>query len=200
MSDPSVPSPPGWQAFMDESESDRRADPHTYILAAALMDADAAEDVRKTLRGLLVPGQRKLHWRDEPAPRKALIAERIASLDALHLIVVRDDRRGESSERRRRKCLERMAWELDQRGVVRFVAESREATQNVRDMRVFNVMRSSRAISSRLRLFHEPGPAEPVLWLADAVAGAYAAARTGVPAHFDVIRHLVEITELSADE
>ncbi|MFE1957657.1 hypothetical protein [Streptomyces sp. NPDC059479] len=198
MPHPSDAQLPGWQAFMDESESHRRADPHTYILAAALIEPNAVDHIREETAALRIPGQRKLHWRDESAKRQATIAQAIARLDALHLIVVRNGSAGESSERRRRKCLERMACELSHRGVTRITAESREAKQNERDMKVFDVLRSSQTISSNLRLFHEPGPAEPVLWIADAVAGAYVAARTGTPAHFAELGHLVDLVEISA--
>src|SRR2546421_11148006 len=79
----------GWSAFMDESESDRKADPGTYILAAALIEPDALDEVRGQIRTLLIPHQRKLHWRDESARRRAAIAETIADLDSLHLVVAR---------------------------------------------------------------------------------------------------------------
>lgn len=190
----------GWSAFMDESESDRRADPGTYILAAALIDPDALEKVRAQVRTLLIPRQRKLHWRDESARRRVAIAETIADLDSLHLVVARTGGdANETSERRRRKCLERMVCELDQRGVNLIIAESRESSQNAKDMKVFNALRSSRTVGAHLRLRHDPGPIEPALWIADAVAGAFVAARTGDARYFDTVRHLVDVVELPTE-
>lgn len=199
MINPQEAGAPGWQAFMDESESDRMADPNTYVLASVLLEPSAMETSRQALQQLLEPGQRKLHWRAESARRQARIIDVLASLDVLHVIVVRDGIDGEPSERRRRKCLERMAFELDSRGVVRFVAESREAKQNARDMKVFNVLRSTQTISPGIRLYHEPGPAEPLLWIADAVAGAYTASRIGSPANFKRIEPCVDLVELTAE-
>jgi hypothetical protein len=190
----------GRLAFMDESESDRRADPGTYILAAALIEPDALEKTQTQIRTLLVPGQRKLHWRDESARRRLAIAETIAMLDSVHLVVARTGGSPrETSERRRRKCLERMVCELDQRGVDHIVAESRESTQNMNDMTVFNALRSSRTVSARLRLVHQPGPVEPALWIADAIAGAVVAARTGDGRYLDTVKHLVDVVKLPAE-
>lgn len=190
----------GWSAFMDESESDRKADPGTYILAAALIDPDALDKVRAQIRTLLIPRQRKLHWRDESIRRRVAIAETIAGLDSLHVVVARtSDNPHEASERRRRKCLERMVYELDRRGVDLIVAEGRESSQNMSDMKVFNALRSNQTIGVRLRLHHQPGPVEPALWIADAVAGAVVAARTGDSRYFGTIEHLVDVVELSRE-
>jgi hypothetical protein len=189
----------GWRAFVDESESDRKADPDTYILAAALIEPCALDEIRTKVRGLLIPRQRKMHWHDESTRRRDTIIQAIADLEALHVVVVRSGIPEETSERRRRKCLERMVCELDQRGVDLIVAESREKSQNARDMKVFNVLRSSQTIGSQLRLCHQPGPVEPALWIADAVAGAYVAARTGVETFFKSVEHLVDVVELPRD-
>ncbi|MFF5256855.1 hypothetical protein ACFY4K_33090 [Streptomyces leeuwenhoekii] len=116
---------------MDESESDPKTDPDTYILAITLVTAAVLEPVREAMLSLRAPGQRKLYWHGESARRRAAIMDRIASLPIRHLIVVRD---GLPGERRRRKCLTHVAWELDQRGVTRLVVESREAKQNSRDL------------------------------------------------------------------
>ncbi|MFJ5305220.1 hypothetical protein [Streptomyces sp. NPDC088350] len=187
-------------AFMDESESDRKADPDTYLLAVTLVQPQTLDPTRATMLSLRAPGQRKLHWHSESSRRRAFVIERIAALDAQHLIVVRDGRPGEASERRRRKCLARTAWELDLRGVTRLIAESREARQNGRDMKTIAYLRSNGTIGSALRLFHEPGPREPLLWAADSVAGAYVAARTGTPGYFDTVRHAVEVIRFTADD
>jgi len=84
---------------------------------------------------LRIKRQHKLHWHMEPARRRRLIAQTVAELDALHLVVVRSCLPGENSERRRRKCLERLLYELDQHAVTCVCAEAREAKQNARDRR-----------------------------------------------------------------
>ncbi|MEV6962814.1 hypothetical protein AB0M97_27355 [Streptomyces sp. NPDC051207] len=186
---------------MDESESDRKADPDTYLLATTLVQPQNLDPVRATMLSLRAPGQRKLHWHSESPRRRAFVIERIAALDAQHLIVVRDGRPGEASERRRRKCLARTAWELDLRGATQFVAESRETSrQNGRDMKTIAYLRSNGTIGSALRLFHEPGPREPLLWVADSLASAYVAAHTGTAGYFDAVQHAVEVIRITADD
>ncbi|KWW97666.1 hypothetical protein TH66_19195 [Carbonactinospora thermoautotrophica] len=62
-------------AYVDESESDQRRDPGVYLLGAALVPAPVMEQARDVLRGLLLPGQRKLHWHNESDKRRRLITE-----------------------------------------------------------------------------------------------------------------------------
>ncbi|MFD7958679.1 hypothetical protein ACFV4X_35030 [Streptomyces ardesiacus] len=184
---------------MDESEPDPRTAPHTYVLAVTLVAATELEPVRQAMLALRAPGQRKLHWHTESARRRAAIVDRIASLPIRHVAVVRDGLPGEQPERRRRKCLARMAWELDQRGVTRLVAESREAKQNGRDLAVFGYLRANGTVGSTLRIFHQPGPCEPALWIADCVAGAVSAARSGKADHLSTLRDTVTAVRITAD-
>ena len=95
-------------AFLDESLSDRRRDPHVYLLAAAVCDQAVLPLARDAITALKLRGQLKLHWRSESDKRRQLIAEAITGLPMDHLVVVRDGRPGERAERRRRHCLERM--------------------------------------------------------------------------------------------
>ncbi|QWB25010.1 MULTISPECIES: hypothetical protein [Streptomyces] len=183
---------------MDESEPDPKTAPGTYILAIALVLPAMLEPVREAMLSLRLPGQRKLHWHGESAGRRATIVDRIASLPVRHLVVVRDGLPEEPSERRRRKCLARVVWELDQRGVTRLVAESRERKQNGRDVKAVGYLRSSGMVSSALHMLHEPGPCEPVLWVADCVAGAAAAGRSGKSHQFDALRHTADVIRITA--
>ncbi|NYI06228.1 hypothetical protein [Allostreptomyces psammosilenae] len=187
-----------WRAYLDESEPDRRVSPGVYLMAAAVPDPEAVEPVRETLRLLRRPEQRKLHWHAESAKRRREIVEAIVALPALHVVVVLNGQPGESSERRRRKCLRRMAWELDQRDVVELVAEARERKQNGRDLEVFQALRAERSIRAGLRLFHEPGPSEPLLWIADAIAGAYTAWCAGDPVYYETVAPVVDLVECDA--
>lgn len=184
-----------WRAYVDESESDRRLDPDTYILAAALVQEDHHDEIRDDLRRRLRPGQRKLHWHDESDQSRKAITEAVAALPALHVIVVRDSRPGESPERRRRKCFERLAYELHQRGVRLITAEARERKQNAREVRYFNTLRAGKVIDRSMRLWHITGPAEPLLWIPDAVAGAVTAARTGTPLYLQMLDDVVDLVQ-----
>lgn len=74
--------PPAFRAWVDESGSDRTQDPGTYILAAVVLEPTFEDDVRKTMRSLRLPGQEKLHWRDEDARRRRKIATTVATVPA----------------------------------------------------------------------------------------------------------------------
>ncbi|WP_322779345.1 hypothetical protein [Frankia sp. Cas4] len=58
---------------------------------------------------------------------------------------------------------------------------------------MIDVLRATKAVSSILRMDHLPGPAEPLLWLPDAVCGAMTRARTGEPAFAKTIESRLTI-------
>jgi hypothetical protein len=190
------PQDDGWIAFVDESESNPQLDPDVYILAAALVHGTACEKIRAWMDGLRLDGQRKLHWAKESASRRDGIIHAVESLDVLYLVVLLEDISGSTSERRRRRCLERLLWELIQSGVRHVVLEARERTQNKRDLDLLTVLASRHRITARPRVDHLAGPAEPLLWLADVLAGALVASRCGDPGYWERLAMSVEMHRL----
>lgn len=168
-----------WLSYVDESQSDRVLDPDTYLLAAALCHPDDLDAIRTTMRGMLLPGQRKLHWRAESNKRRRQIVEAISAAPVEHLVVVRGGRAGEKPERRRRACLERLLFELPGLGVDQVVMESRGRKDDERDREMLRAMRTRKLVGGSLRLDHTPGPSEELLWLPDAVCGAVTRSRSG---------------------
>lgn len=187
-----------WYAFVDESESNRRLDPDVYILAASIMPAESRDSVREIAQGLRLPGQRKVHWRDESEKRRRLLAEAVASLAVMHLVVVRVGRVGEPSERKRRKCMERLLFELSAMGVHQVIMEGREAKQNCLDLNLLKALRSRKELSAELRIDHISGPGEPLLWLPDILAGSVVAARCGDSRYLDQLVPLVTVVNIRA--
>lgn len=187
-----------WSAFVDESESNRKLDPDVYILAASIISADSCEAVRDAVRRFRLPGQRKVHWRDESEKRRRWLAEAVASLDALHLVVVRRGYVGEPSERRRRKTMERLLFELSAMGVHGMLMEGREAKQNRHDLSLVRALRARKEVPSGFRVDHAFGSEEPLLWLPDVVAGSVVAARCGDPCHLASLMPLVTICMIEA--
>lgn len=183
-----------WCAYVDESEPDPRYGPGTYVLAAALIERDDEEAARTALAALRLRGQHKLHWHDEDSSRRKLLTETIAELPALHLIVVKVDVNA-SSERRRRLCLARLLPELDRHGVPEAYLEARESKQNARDMQILSALRARREVGSQLRLYHQPGPQNPLLWVPDVVAGAVGADRAGEPVYLERLTGLTTFYE-----
>jgi hypothetical protein len=74
--------------------------------------------------------------------------------------------------------------------------ESRGAGLDRKDRDMVDAMRAARTLDGTLRLEHAPGPAEPMLWIADAVCGAVVASRTGDPAFLRRIERAVHLVEV----
>lgn len=107
------------------------------------------------------------------------IIENIRNLPIENYVVVRANCVGDKLERRRRKCLEAFAPNLAAMGCENLTLESRGRVADKKDMALLKVMRTRHQIDSSLRLDHVVGPADPILWLADAVCGAVVADRSG---------------------
>lgn len=182
-----------WRAYVDESESNQKLDPGTYILAATLVEDDHADEVRRTMTALRPAGAGKLHWYNLSGRTRLAVVKAIASLPALHLVVVRNVQHVEPSERRRRKCLSRLTHELAARRVSHVVAEAREPKLNARELQYVKLLRAKGLVDRDLRLFHTRGPDEPILWTSDAVAGATAAARLGEPRYLELLAGHVDL-------
>jgi hypothetical protein len=170
-----------FRAYLDESGSDQKRDPHAYLLAAAVCESARLDDLRDTMRSLLLPGQVKVHWRNEREKRRQRIIEAVASMRVEHIVVVRDGQPGERAERRRRHCLERMLFELDQLMVDQVVVESRGSKDDRRDRSMLDALLARKIIAGRLRMFHLPGREEALLWIPDAICGAVTRVRGGEP-------------------
>lgn len=90
------------------------------------------------------------------------------------------------SERRRRKCLERLLIELEGLPVKNAIRESRGRVQDQRDMEMLSHLRTTHTVSA-IRLHHRTGPSEPMLWVPDACCGALVEQRCGNPTFFSEI-------------
>ena len=145
-------------AFVDESQSQAERDPHTYMLTAAVCDVSSVAAARAAIIGLQLRGQRKVHWRNEDDKRRRLITETVASVPLQHVVVVRDGRPGERPERRRRHCLERLLYELDQLAVLTVTFESRGRKDDQRDRVMLDTLRARRVVAGALRIEHVQGP------------------------------------------
>ena len=185
----------GFRAFGDESGSDRRRDPDSYILAAAIIDPEQIELVREEAQGLKLSGARKAHWRDDSDKRHDVVIDAVARMPIEGVIVTRRSLPDERSERRRRKCMEPFLAAVEAYGCNQLVLESRGPADDGRDRQLLDTMRAKRRTEA-LRLTHEPGPAEPLLWIPDALCGAVSAARTGQSRWLDAIAEKIQLIEI----
>jgi len=189
-----APAPP-MLAWGDESGSISSIDPGVYVMAAVIAGAQHADALRDGVRPLLRKGEKKLHWRTDADRRHDSVIGAIVELPIEAFVVVRRGPATDKSERRRRKCLETLLPELTLRGCDHLVMESRGPTDDRRDRDMLDAMRAKKEIVG-LRLDHAPGPADPVLWIADAVCGAVVAHRTGESRWLEAIADRVMIRNL----
>ncbi|RFZ42948.1 hypothetical protein DAVIS_02040 [Mycobacterium marinum] len=187
-----------FDAWIDESGSNQRADPGTYVLSAGICERHQAEAIREVMRGLLVGKRhRKLHWRDEDRPRQHAIASAIAGTGIEHLVVVRSHpTTTEHPERQRRLCMERLLPELVAMGVGQAIVESRGLKDDQKDRRTLDNLRRKRALGGHLHLDHVGGPADPMLWIPDACCGAVTQHRCGDSEHYALIESKVTMIEI----
>jgi len=170
--------PAGLCAFVDESMRLTPDDAGTYLLVAAVAETGRCEELRQTVRSLLYKKQKRLHWRDEEAPRRTKIAETVGGLQMTATVVIGMPLAKSKQERARRKCAEALLPHLQAMGVTQVVMEARTPSLVEADRRLVTALRGKRLITAELRVDTARAQEEPLLWVPDAIAGAYGAART----------------------
>jgi hypothetical protein len=176
-------------AFVDETQG-----VDWYLLAAVIVEDRGLEEYRREAVRWRVGGP-KVHWWAERADRRNMLATNLQRLDLRQLVVVRLRRPNERDERCRRKCLETLLINLERIGVETVVFESRERRQNDGDREASDYLRRSKVLRGTLRLEHRAGRTEPLLWLADVLAGAVRVARGGSD-EYAALLGAVEIIEV----
>ena len=159
----------GWvTAYVDESL--RLTGEGLYVLAAVVVPDPRAPEVRAALRAAVPPGLRRYHWRRESEASRAAIVEVVRSLRVSAVVVTAPVGRTRQ-ERARRRCLRRLVWELAQRDVRRAVLESRDHADAADRALLAFALRAGWGPPDFEYRFGLPTD-EPLLWLADIVAGA----------------------------
>ncbi|ROS64072.1 hypothetical protein EDF42_2334 [Curtobacterium sp. PhB172] len=173
------------RAYVDESEPGGGRDHTTYVISAVIVAPSARPDARCAVDAVRPARMRKPHWYE------ALATQRLSWLElllcAVEVLIIRYDGVPARPERRRRLCLERLVFELDERGVRHLVFESRGPHADRNDRRLLDAIRD-RGLGRGLRHEHLRGPDEPLLALADIACGAHSAgALTGASATTEIV-------------
>lgn len=150
-----------------------------YVLAAACFEPSVLSEAREVL--LALRGKhRKLHWYDMEAAEQQRVIKSLVDLDGLHVVVIGSPVPLRRQERARAKCLTQLATELHGLGVDTLLLEGRDPDLDGRDARTVAAARQSvLPKGATLRVGHCLGPAEPLLWAADVLAGACRASLVG---------------------
>ncbi|ATL70933.1 hypothetical protein [Nocardia terpenica] len=178
-------------AWGDESGSQTDRDPHTYLVAAALVDDDDVSVVRKSMDGLRLDGEKKVHWHGSSDERRRLLVETVSQLPAVSIVVVHHAE-NTKDRRHRRKCLEYLLPQLAEMPCSHITFESRGQLDQS-DQDIFDKFRARKVVGPGLRINHSIGRAEPVLWLPDIVCGAVVQHRVGNPSYLARLGGLVDI-------
>lgn len=148
-------------AFIDEST--RRG---TYLICVATCVPSELAGARQALRGLLLPGQRRLHFATESNRRRRLILSRLSELTAESVVYLAEHRDQPAA---RAAILERAAKELQGDGIAGLTIESRSGQDHHDRGVIYRALGPDPALTYR----HMTAAEEPMLWIPDAIAWAY---------------------------
>lgn len=149
-----------FHAFVDESFAD------SYIVAAAVVPAADVNPVRAAIRGVLRPGQRRIHFKDERDQRKDSVLTAIAAAGiSARVYVASNDRQA------RGLCLARMVPDLAAADVTRLVLERDDSLLRF-DQRTLDDLK--RKHCPDLYYAHLRAHADLLLCLPDAIAWCWA--------------------------
>jgi hypothetical protein len=152
-------------AFVDESQRG------PYLVVAAVLIPRDLVQVRGALRGMLLPGQRRLHFSSERPQRRRVLLGQMSDLPIQAWVYA-----AEGKERvARARALESLLADLGSAGARRLVIECREPSQDAADRRLIAQAIRAGIAPAGLSYDHLRAHEEPVLWVADAVAWAVGA-------------------------
>ena len=172
---------------IDESGDDVGGS-HRYVIGAGVLLRSAGQlgDVRIEVEQLLTltaNRSRPFHWRKEGPVLRSAIIELIGELDLQVYAVLGSAPLRHDIEFVREECLRELFRSVSHHEVDRVVIESRERSTSVvgQNRRDFGTLIEARHAGELLPAVHyEWVPKEePLIWLADAVAGAVLAAERG---------------------
>jgi hypothetical protein len=159
-------------AFSDESVHTAAG---VFVQAVALVDPDRQEFAREAMRALRPSGAARLHWvRNAASLRHQTIGAVVAETVQVKAYLAYFDHERRQDEARRR-CLIQLLLEHGGPPVSEIVLDRRSDHQDVRDhaFLMAQCMRFGLPRPPKVRI--ADSGTEPLLWLADAVAGAVAA-------------------------
>ncbi|WP_152598159.1 hypothetical protein [Bifidobacterium cuniculi] len=143
----------------------------TYYLGACIY-SEPEDSLRSDLlqrTGVDVP---KLHWRDMTTHVKQRAISAVTSYEPTFVVVALRPMVSMSQERARGKCFEYLLPLLEQQyGVAHLFMESREKTQDKKDIALIQGLRSRHYIDT-LRVDFRSGKEDARLWPADLLLGA----------------------------
>lgn len=147
------------QAFVDESGRGP-----SYHIGVIVVDDRDVHALRRLVRSLCLPGQRRWHFVNERASRRRQIVAALTESGQVAALMFH----GQGDEAAiRAKSFRRMVTPLLERCVTRLVIESREGRDHLDRQALLGELRGRPAAFG---YDHMPPHGDPLLWVADAVA------------------------------
>ncbi len=152
--------------FVDETKH------RGYLLVASVVVPDDLNSVRRMLRGLVLPGQRRLHMKDENDQRRRSIATAIA-VSGVTATIYDAGRRYRNERERRAACLRALIIDVARRGDAMLVLEQDDTLLSWDNQRLIEFTREA-GCRDTLRYEHRRAANELLLAMPDAIAWCWA--------------------------
>lgn len=152
------------QVYLDESKS------KNYLLVAVIVEPGIAKSIRSRMLKLRMPGQKHLHFVSERDSRRKFILSEIRRMEfrARAYSAV-----GYSQTRGRDECLNLLLDDIETLEASIITFEKDESAENS-DRLLLHRGLHSRGLARKVEYRFMPKSAEPIIWIADAIAWSYA--------------------------
>lgn len=153
------------RVYVDESKA------KGYVVVAVPVPMASLNATRGLVRGLVAPGQRRVHMKSEKEPRKREILAAVTALELGAVVYAADSVHYRTDIAARRACLDRLVADHSRRSA-ELVLES-DPSQDPRDRRDLIELTRSHGCPG-LAYVHMTAASEPLLALPDVIAWAWA--------------------------
>ena len=143
-----------------------------YLLVATVVTPRDLDPIRRTDRGLVLPGQRRLHMKNESDQRRRSIATSIV-VSGIQATIYDARRRYGNERERRAACLRSLVNDAARRGDTLLVLEQDDSLLSWDNQRMIEYTRAAECRET-LRYEHRRAAAEQLLALPDAIAWCWA--------------------------
>ena len=140
-----------------------------YVLVAVFIDAHEAPSIRKSLKKVLLKGQRSVHFSFENDSRKKLILNVLKTLNFEAKIFVSSEAKQADA---RAWCLEQVVATLKVESEYRIVLDRDEGYEAF-DKRAITLASRRAGLNRENTHNHDEPEYEPLLWIPDAIAWCY---------------------------
>lgn len=143
-----------------------------FVLVAATLAGVDCDRIRRDIRGLVAPGQSRLHMKAERTSRQHLIVSTLVRLELRAVVYRADSAHHRTDIDRRRACVTQLVTDIAG-SCDRLVLES-DTSQDPRDRQQLIELSRRLTPGTMPHYEHRTAAAEPLLAIPDAIAWAWA--------------------------